>query len=196
MQRREICGVDVASYVIHMEEFHGYRSPGMLIGGVMIENGMTQLGHTPYLNVVCETVVCLPDAVQLLTPCTFGNGFLQVLDWGKFSLTTYDRQSLEGVRIWLNPDGLSDYPLISGWFQRTGIPREKPPFEDLAAEILEVKTELIKTCRVRLQKQLKDKHPVPTGFCPVCGESYPLRQGQSCIACQGDAYYVMERESV
>ena len=120
MQRREICGVDVASYVIHMEEFHGYRSPGMLIGGVMIENGMTQLGHTPYLNVVCETVVCLPDAVQLLTPCTLGNGFLQVLDWGKFSLTAYDRQSLEGVRIWLSPDGLSDYPLISGWFQRTG----------------------------------------------------------------------------
>ena len=192
MQRREICGVDVASYVIRMEEFHGYRSPGMLIGGVMIENGVTQLGQTPYLNVVCETVVCLPDAVQLLTPCTIGNGFLQVLDWGKFALTAYDRQSLEGVRVWLNPDGLSDYPLIIGWFQRNGASREKPPFDELAVEVLDAGPELIKTCRVRLNQPLKDKHPVPTGICPRCGESYPLRQGRLCVACQGDNAYLKD----
>ena len=188
MQRETICGVDVASYVIRMEEFHGYRSPGMLIGGVMIENGTTLLGSTPYLNVVCETVVCLPDAVQLLTPCTFGNGFLQVLDWGKFALTVYDRDRLVGVRVWLNSDGLKSYPLISDWFQRTGAIREKPPFEDLGAEVLAAGSDLIGSSWVRLPRSLKDKKPVPTGFCPDCSESYPLRQGPTCLACQGHAY--------
>ena len=195
MQRETICGVDVASYVIRMEEFHGYRSPGMLIGGVMIENGTTRLGSTPYLNVVCETVVCLPDAVQLLTPCTFGNGFMQVLDWGKFALTVYDRDRLDGVRVWLNPDGLNGYPLINDWFRRTGAIREKPPFEDLAAEVLAAGSDLISSRRVRLPRSLKDKNPVPTGFCPECSESYPLRQGPSCLACQGHVYYEMQEGS-
>ena len=195
MKPKTICGVDVASYVIRMEEFHGYRSPGMLIGGVMIENGTTRLGSTPYLNVACETVICLPDAVQLLTPCTFGNGFLQVLDWGKFALTVYDRERLDGVRVWLNPDGLDGYPLICDWFQRTGTSREKPPFEDLAAEMLAVGSDLISSCRVRLPQPLKDKNPVPTGLCPECRESYPLRQGASCLACQGHAYYSAQERS-
>ena len=192
MGRETICGVNVDAYVIRMEEFHGYRSPGMLIGGVMIENGTTLLGSTPYLNVVCETVVCLPDAVQLLTPCTFGNGFLQILDWGKFALTVYDRGRLDGVRVWLNPAGMASYPLISDWFQRTGVRREKPHFEDLAVEVLAAGPDLISSCRVRLPRSLKEKRPVPTGLCPNCNESYPLHHGSTCIACQDHAYYEIE----
>ena len=191
MQRKTICGIETAAYVIRMEEFHGYRSPGMLIGGLMIESGTTLLGPTSYLNVVCETVVCLPDAVQLLTPCTFGNGFLQVLDWGKFALTVYDRDRLDGVRVWLNLDGLIGYPLIRDWFQRTGLSRDKPPYEDLAGEALAAGPDLINRRRVRLTRSLKDKNPVPTGPCPECNESYPLRQGAACTACQGHAYYEM-----
>jgi len=82
-----ICGIPYDEFSIQMEEFHGYRSPGILLGGLMLDAGLREVGPTPYLNVVSETVVCLPDAVQLLTPCTFGNGFLQVLDWGKFAVT-------------------------------------------------------------------------------------------------------------
>ena len=87
MGEPELCGVSLADFLIRMEEFHGYRSPGLLLGGVMVDVALRELGTTPYLNVVTETVVCLPDAVQLLTPCTIGNGFLQVLDWGKFAIT-------------------------------------------------------------------------------------------------------------
>ena len=61
---------------------------------------------------VTETVVCLPDAVQLLTPCTIGNGFLQILDWGKFALTGYDRETLAGVRVWLNDEALTDWEAL------------------------------------------------------------------------------------
>ncbi len=172
-----------------MEEFHGYRSPGILLGGLMLDTALEKLGPTPYLNVVSETVVCLPDAVQILTPCTFGNGFLQVFDWGKFALTTYDRQTLAGIRVWLNYDRLSEYPIVRSWFERTGRPREKPPFEQLAAEILAAAPEIIVHRAVRLARALKDSQPVPTGPCPKCGESYPLNHGPVCPACRGDAYY-------
>jgi hypothetical protein len=36
----------------------------------------------------------------------------------------------------LNYDRLSVYPIVRSWFERTGRPREKPPLEKLAEEIL------------------------------------------------------------
>jgi formylmethanofuran dehydrogenase subunit E len=185
---RSICGVDYGHFLIRMEEFHGYRSPGILIGGIMLDVALREHTPTPYLNVVTETIVCLPDAVQLLTPCTIGNGFLQILDWGKFALTGYDRTTLSGVRVWLKNDKLSDYPLIRAWFVRTGQPREKPPFAELAAEILDAGDNLILHRTVTLRRPLKDSKPVPTGLCPRCGESYPLRYGPACPSCSGEAY--------
>jgi len=187
-----ICGIPYEDFLIRMEEFHGYRSPGMLLGGFMLDQALLQLGSTPYLNVVSETVVCLPDAVQLLTPCTFGNGFLQVVDWGKFALTAYDRTTLKGVRTWLEQGELGRFPLIHNWFERTGRPREKPPFELLSKEILSAVDILTRTRNVMLNRPLKDTGPVPTGLCPTCGESYSLRLGSVCPACSGKAYYAVD----
>lgn len=189
MQPVDVCGIELNDYIIRMEEFHGYRSPGMLLGGFMIDRGLGHLGPVPYLNVVVETVVCLPDAVQLLTPCTFGNGFMQVLDWGKFAITAYDRQSLAGIRVWLDQGRLAAYPLIRSWFERTGRPRNKPPFEDLANEIFSAQSKLIRHDTVQVLKSLKDTKPVPTGRCPGCNESYPLHFGKRCPACSDQAYY-------
>lgn len=189
MTKKSICDVDTENFFILMEEFHGYRSPGVLIGGMMMDVALRELPPTPYLNVVTETIVCLPDAVQLLTPCTIGNGFLQILDWGKFALTGYDRMTLSGVRVWLKYDKLSDYPMIRSWFERTGAPKEKPPFEELSAEILDAGEDLILHRPVKLHRVLKDSKSVPTGRCPQCGESYPLRSGPACPSCSGQAYY-------
>lgn len=183
-----ICGVSYEDFVIRMEEFHGYRSPGILLGALMVEAALIEVGTTPYLNVVSETIVCLPDAIQLLTPCTIGNGFLQVLDWGKFALTAYDRKTLDGVRVWLNYDALANYPLIHSWFERSSETREKPPFEDLAAAILKAGSNLIPHQPVRLYQALKSSQHVPTGRCPHCKESYPLHLGTTCPSCAGQAY--------
>jgi formylmethanofuran dehydrogenase subunit E len=192
MHKQAICGIDLKDFIIRMEEFHGYRSPGLLVGGMMLDIALRGLGSTPYLNTVTETVVCLPDAVQLLTPCTIGNGFLQVLDWGKFALTVYDRRTLSGVRAWLNADKLVNYPLTRQWFERSKRHPQKPPFEKLASEILTAGSTLLGHRAVRLHQALKGSGPVPTGLCPECGESYQLGLGSLCPACQGDAYYVFE----
>jgi len=190
-----ICGISYADFIIRVEEFHGYRSPGILLGGFMLDAALQDVGTTPYLNVVTETVVCLPDAVQLLTPCTVGNGFLQILDWGKFALTAYDRKTLSGMRVWLNYDCLARYGLIRDWFERSDRNKGKPPFEELAQEILQAGQELIFYRPVRLHRALKDTQPVPTGRCPKCGEFYPLRHGSACPSCQGNAYYDYQAES-
>lgn len=189
MSESVICGVNFTDFLIRMEEFHGYRSPGILVGGLMLDVAQKKMKPTPYLNVVTETVVCLPDAVQLLTPCTIGNGFLQVLDWGKFALTAYDRETLAGVRVWFKADVVKNYPLISQWYERTTLRKEKPPFAPLSAEILEAGDRLLLYRRVRLHRVLKDSEHVPTGRCPECGEFYPLRLGPKCPACRGEAYF-------
>ena len=188
MSDTEICGVSYEDFVIRMEEFHGYRSPGIILGAMMVEAALKEVGTTPYLNVVTETIVCLPDAVQLLTPCTIGNGFLQVLDWGKFALTAYDRKTLAGIRVWLNHDALAGYPLIHGWFERSSKTKEKPVFEELSPEILKAGSNLITHRPVRLYQALKSSQHVPTGRCPHCGESYPLHFGTACPSCAGKAY--------
>jgi formylmethanofuran dehydrogenase subunit E len=189
MTKSMICGLELEDFLIRMEEFHGYRAPGLLIGGMMVEVALRELGPTPYLNMVTETIVCLPDAVQLLTPCTMGNGFLQVLDWGKFALTSYDRMSLSGVRVWIKPDALTNYPLVSNWFERSKRKTEKPAFEDLATEILASGETLLSHRSVRLYRALKETERVPTGKCPVCGEYYALRLGSACPVCSGEAYF-------
>jgi formylmethanofuran dehydrogenase subunit E len=189
MFKSSVCGVPYDDFLIRMEEFHGARSPGMLVGSMMLDVALQKLGTVPFLNVVCETVVCLPDAIQILTPCTIGNGFLQILDWGKFALTAYDRKALSGIRTSINQAKLPNYPLIQEWFQRTGGPREKPPFEQLAKEILASRSQLISHEPVRLYSALKNSKPIPTGLCPQCGESYRIDLGETCPACHGDSYY-------
>ena len=184
-----ICGLSFEDFVVRMEEFHGYRSPGILVGALMIEDSLKEVGTTPYLNVVTETIVCLPDAVQLLTPCTVGNGFLQVLDWGKFALTAYDRMTLAGIRVWLNYDALVNFPLIHSWFERSLKSKEKPAFDELAKDILKAGPDLVAHQLVRLHQALKNSERVSTGRCPNCGESYPLHLGSTCTACGGQAYY-------
>ncbi|MBW2067072.1 MAG: formylmethanofuran dehydrogenase subunit E family protein [Deltaproteobacteria bacterium] len=191
MTRHEekICGIGISDFIVQMEEFHGYRSPGLLLGGMMIDKVLEDLGQTPYLNIVTETVVCLPDAVQMLTPCTIGNGFLQVLDWGKFALTGYDRKSLVGVRAWIKQEVLQEYPHIHGWFERSKRGEGKPRFEDVAGEIIESGSRIIACKGVRLKKALKEGEHILTGSCSSCGESYALRLGSVCPACSGHGYY-------
>ena len=190
MSKPVLCGITLEDFLVRMEEFHGYRSPGLVLGGTMVDLALGELGSTPYLHVVTETVVCLPDAVQLLTPCTVGNGFLKVLDWGKFALTSYDEKTLRGVRIWLNREALIAYPLIQRWYERSDRSKDKPIFEHLISEILDAGQEIFACRPVRLPRAFERPEDLPTSPCPNCGESYALHLGSKCPACQDQAYYL------
>lgn len=102
-----------------MEEaraFHGYPAPGLIIGGYMVELAKRHMPEGVLYDAVSETAHCLPDAVQLLTPCTFGNGWLRVLPFGIYAVTLYDKATGEGVRVELDNDKLEPYDAIRSWF--------------------------------------------------------------------------------
>lgn len=182
-----VCGLTMADYLLKAEEFHGHVSPGVVLGGFLVDAAWERLGQTNYLNAVVETVVCLPDAVQILTPCTLGNNFLQVLDWGKFALTLYDRQSLLGYRAWADRQAIAQHPEVAGWFLR-GAGGLALPKDQVVEHLARLGPELLGVAAVRLHQALKSQDKVATGPCPGCGESYPLRLGPACPACAGQAY--------
>lgn len=184
----KICGISREDYLFKLEEFHGHTSPGTVMGGFLVDAAWKILGDTPYINVVVETVVCLPDSVQMLTPCTMGNGFLQVLDWGKFALTIYDRMSLAGARAWLSAEGIEQFPLVADWYLRRA-EGAKPEKIQVVEEIMAGGHGLVRAKAVTMKSPLKDTAHVPTAACPSCGEYYPIRQGELCPACAGQAYY-------
>ncbi len=67
-------------------------------------------------NAIAETRSCLPDAIQLLTPCTVGNGWLKIVHLGHFALSLYDKSTGEGVRIGIDYNRLAHYNEIRSWF--------------------------------------------------------------------------------
>ena len=72
----------------------------------------------------------------MLTPCNAGSGFLQILDWGKFALTGYNRMTLSEVKAWVKSERLHYYKLVRQWFKSSSKPQLKPPLEEMAAEIV------------------------------------------------------------
>ena len=90
----------------------------------MVELAKRHMPDGVLYDAVSETAHCLPDAVQLLTPCTFGNGWLRVLPFGIYAVTLYDKATGEGVRVELDNDKLEPYDAIRSWFLKE---RPKPP---------------------------------------------------------------------
>ena len=73
-------------------KFHGWlRSPGFVLGVIMVDLAEKLLGPRNLIDAVVETKACLPDAIQLMTSCSYGNGWMRVKDWGKLALTLYDK---------------------------------------------------------------------------------------------------------
>ncbi len=46
----------------------------------MVDLALKNLPKGEFFDALCETPACLPDAVQLLTPCTVSNGWLKVVN--------------------------------------------------------------------------------------------------------------------
>jgi len=86
--------------------FHGNPAPGLILGAYMVEAARLALPEGILFDAVVETQKCLPDAVQLLTPPSYGNGWLRVVNLGRYGLTFYDKFSGEGYRAWLDPKSL------------------------------------------------------------------------------------------
>ncbi|HNZ11015.1 MAG: FmdE, Molybdenum formylmethanofuran dehydrogenase operon [Deltaproteobacteria bacterium ADurb.Bin151] len=182
-----ICTYSYEEYLHLVKSFHGTLAPGLLIGGFMVDLAMKHLPEGEFFDAVCETPVCLPDAVQILTPCTIGNGWLSVVSFGKFAITLYEKYGGRGVRVYLDTGKLNQWPEIRDWYLKKKKKNEQNS-ELLFAQIKDAGHGLFSIQHVQVDpEKVRRKKMGPVAVCPVCREAYPTRDGEKCRSCQGDS---------
>ncbi len=175
---RTVCGKSYEEFMNAIERFHGWKAPGVVIGGFMVDLAQEHIGPGVEADAIVETIHCLPDAVQIFTPCTFGNGWMKVVDWDKFALTLYDKKTLEGVRVWLDLEKTSRFPDVYNWYMRL-VPKRDLPLDVLLKSIEEAGRQMLSFAPVRvIQYQGKIKKG-KIAICSRCGEAYPTSQGDA-----------------
>ncbi len=177
-------------YMEMARSFHGYPAPGLLIGGFIVDLAVKNLPEGILYDALCETQTCLPDAVQLLTPCTYGNGWLKVLPLGRFAISLFDKYNHKGVRVFLDAEKMEPWPEIRNWFLKLKTKQEQDT-EQLFKEIREAGTDILGIRQVEIKPEfIKDKHKGKIALCPKCREAYPVNDGDLCLGCQGQAPYL------
>jgi len=189
-----IRGLSVKQYLDRLQGFHGRAAPGAVAGGFMVELAYRRLPQGRLCDAVSETWSCLPDAIQLLTPCTVGNGWLRIVDTGRFALVIYDKETGRGARVALDLDRLAAWPAVKTWALKLK-PKAEQDETAILAELLKAETRLYKVEKVKVERSsLVKKKKIFT--CPSCGESFRgLRRGK-CSYCVGKAsFYRVEEKS-
>ncbi|MBP7605324.1 MAG: formylmethanofuran dehydrogenase subunit E family protein [Spirochaetes bacterium] len=184
-----IGGRSIDEYIAMVTGFHGSFAPGLLLGGFMVEHAMRNLPPGEFFDVICETSHCLPDAVQLLTPCSIGNGWLRIIDVGRFAMTFYDKRTGSGVRVYLDHRKLEPWNEIKNWFFRLK-PKSEQSRERLIDEMVRAGEGVLGARYLSVKKEyLAHRHGGAISLCPECGEAYPSEHGERCRACQGALPY-------
>ena len=184
-----ICTYSYEEYLHLVKSFHGHLAPGLIIGGFIVDLAMKHLPEGEFFDAVCETPVCLPDAVQILTPCTIGNGWLSIVNFGRFAFTLYEKYTGHGVRVFLDTEKLNGWPEVRDWYLKKKKKNEQN-VDLLMAKIKEAGHGLLNIQHVQVNpEKVRRKKMGPVGVCPVCGEAYPSKDGDKCRNCQGETPY-------
>ncbi len=191
MEKETICGRTLENFIKTIEKFHGWAAPGVVIGGFMVDWAQELLGHEVEADAIVETRHCLPDAVQLFTPCTCGNGWLKVLDWDKFALSLYNKKTLNGYRVWMDLKKLSAFSNVYNWYMRL-VDKKDLPLALLIQDILTAGKRMLNSAPVQVTRYYEKNKKGEIRICPICHEAYPVKQGAQCLACQGEGYYEFE----
>jgi formylmethanofuran dehydrogenase subunit E len=179
-------------FVERVKAFHGYEAPGVIIGGFMVDLAYRHLPEGGLLDALCETPKCLPDAIQLLTPCTVGNGWLTVVNVGRFALTLYDKGSREGVRVFVDTEKLESWPELKTWFFKLK-PKKEQDTALLLSQIKEAGSGICGVQKVKVAYHIVQRRKRGSlGVCPKCKEGYPLNDGPLCLACSGKEIFFVE----
>jgi len=187
----KISAFDIEEYIHRIQPFHGHAAPGVIIGGFMVHLARIQIPEGALFDAICETPACLPDAVQLLTPCTVGNGWLKIINLGRFALSLYDKYHGNGFRVFLDPGKLDQWPEIKDWFFKLKS-RTEQNHEHLLSQIKTAGVEICGVYPVQIKPEfLKKRDKGRIVICPSCEEAYPLKDGSICLACQGSSPYII-----
>ena len=159
----------------------------------MIELAFQYLLRETLLKAICETPQCLPDAIQILTAKTVGNGRLIVINLGRFALTFYDTSNGRGVRVSLDQAKIEAWPEIKNWFFKLK-PKKEQDYRMLMGEIKDAGSSICSIQHVSIARRLLEKrHRTGFSICSGCNEAYPLADGAICLGCHGEAPYVKSK---
>jgi formylmethanofuran dehydrogenase subunit E len=179
-------------FIERVKAFHGSIAPGIVAGGIMVDIARADLPEGEFFDVICETAHCLPDAVQLLTPCTIGNRWLKIVDTSRYALTFFNKYTGEGVRVHLDAQKLGGWPAIRAWFLKEK-PKKEQSLDSLLDELNLAGTGIYTTGRVKVKSSYitgQEKKSSPIALCPSCGEAYRKDRGELCPACKGEGPYL------
>lgn len=191
LSNETICSIAVGDFVRRVKDFHGATAPGVILGGYMVDLAYRHLPPGDILfDAISETRACLPDAIQLLTPCTIGNGWLKVMDLGRFALSLYDKYNGNGVRVFLDTAKLESFSEIKTWFFKLK-PKQQQDLDVLLGEIHAAGSKTCSTMPVRLKPEfITPRRRAGFRICPICHESYPMTDSNCCRACSGNTPYL------
>lgn len=175
-------------YLKIAKSFHGYLAPELIVGCFMVKLALENFYDSEPYYVICETPHYLPDAVQILTHCTIGNGMMKIVDLGRIAMTFYNGKNGEGIRVFIDSTKLLNWPEILNWY--TGKRNKANIPEPLLQELLDAGPSILGLHPVSLKKEYRSEHSRDVfSICPSCGEAYPAIDGTHCRACQGYSPY-------
>jgi len=157
----------------------------------MVDLAYQHLPQGGLFDAICETERCLPDAIQLLTPCTIGNGWLRVFNVGRFALALYEKQQGEGIRVSLDAAKLDNWSEIKSWFFNLR-PKEAQDSQLLLEQIKEAGVNICHYQPIKVNLGLlKERRNARFAICPRCKEAYPIADGEICLGCKGEIPYIV-----
>lgn len=184
-----VCGYSFESYLAMIKEFHGHVAPGVVIGGLMVDLAKRHLPQVKFFDAVCETRSCLPDAIHLLTPCTVGNGWLRVVDSGRFALSLFEKYTGIGSRVSVDSRKLDKWPELKAFFFKL-VPKKEQDSGALMGEIRSAGTGIFAVQKVAVDlESITASGRRAFSVCTSCGEGYPVADGETCLSCQRKVPY-------
>ena len=196
MENIKICNHSIEEYEGLIKSFHGSLAPGLIIGGFMVDMALKNLPKDKFFDVICESNKCLPDAIQILTPCSIGNGWLKILKIGRFATTFYEKYEGDGLRVYLDTKKLDSWPEVKSWFLKL-VPKREQNTDLLLEQIKKAGADILSMQKVKIDVSMfQKKKDSKIAICPDCNEAYPEKHGSKCRVCSKEIVYFSDRKSV
>ena len=174
-------------YMGKVAAFHGNTSPGAVLGGIMVTEAQRNLPEGGLYDAISETANCLPDAIQLLTPCTTGNGWMRIVNTGRFSMCLYDKHTGEGLRVFIDPEKIKSYQEINNWFYVLK-PKKEQDKDLLLEEIKNHGADILGFQKVNVNLDAFHHDEKSFNTCKICNEPCLTDKDGVCAACSGKIY--------
>jgi Formylmethanofuran dehydrogenase subunit E len=107
----------------------------------------------------------------------------------RYAVTLYEKFGGEGIRTYLDPSKLDEWPAVKEWFFKL-TPKKSQDSKALFEQIRDAGTNLYSMQDVRVRPRFLEKRSKGgIALCPLCGEAYPSKDGAICRACGDEKLY-------